>query len=426
MPFGWRIAELLLLLLLSAGAQAQSGDGDADMEPRISCWSDITTGQSSLTCELLGGRNDNEDDEDNHEDDSIERMTLCRTDCSLQEEKILCVNSSGDTIRFIDTLVVNFNLSIHLKRGGKITTTIDLKKIVRPRSPHVWNVTFNQETNQATFHIRTPYNNDYLRADNQLFQLHIWTTGNEMVQNVSSEDNMKIDMEHLWKNTEYHVTVRSIPVKHLQGSWSKWSQPYTFLTPPGEKLPVETSEQQETLYTLIVCLIALVVVIVSVVFFWKNKIYTYMWPSIPHPKDTLVQICKPNKGLLLNFKPEVFSALKVYPMEKTEVQPCEETEPSVSPAAADGAQSTDPCSTQSSDCRSTTSVSTEELELSALLSRSSSDGEDSLQSINDLRLGDGPRTPQPERSSGGNEGEVFGVSQQEEAYVTMSSFYQIK
>ncbi len=130
------------------------------------------------------------------------------------------------------------------------------------------------------------------------------------------------------------------------------------------------------------------------------------------------------QGLLLNFKPEVFSALKVCPMEKTEEQPYEESEPSIAAAAAaDSTQSNHPCSTQSSDCsRSTTSVSTEELELSALLSRSSSDGEDSLQStsqspINVLQLGERPHTPPPERSSGGNEAE---------AYVTMSSFYQIK
>lgn len=126
----------------------------------------------------------------------------------------------------------------------------------------------------------------------------------------------------------------------------------------------------------------------------------------------------------MNFNPEEFSALKVCPLEKAELRPCEEPEASVCPAAAaDSCQSSDPCSTQSSDCRSTTSVTTEELELSALLS--SSDGEDSLQStspspVNVLQL-------RAEGSGGGgNEPEVFGVSQQDEAYVTMSSLYQIK
>lgn len=146
--------------------------------------------------------------------------------------------------------------------------------------------------------------------------------------------------------------------------------------------------------------------------------------------DDRCEVCLLLQGLLLNFKPEVFSALKVYPLEKTDEEPGEEAEPSVNPAAADRAQSNNPSSTQSSDCRSTTSVSTEELELSALLSRSSSDTEETPQStspspINILQLGDG-HTPQPEHSCEGNQAEVFGVSQQEEAYVTMSSFYQIK
>lgn len=118
------------------------------------------------------------------------------------------------------------------------------------------------------------------------------------------------------------------------------------------------------------------------------------------------------QGLLLNFKPEVISALKV---EKSEEQVCEETEPSLAAAG-----SYPPCSTQSSDSsRSTTSASTEELELSALLSRGSSDGEDSLQSASPSPVQDleRPHTPQPEHGSGANEAE---------AYVTMSSFYQIK
>lgn len=138
------------------------------------------------------------------------------------------------------------------------------------------------------------------------------------------------------------------------------------------------------------------------------------------------------QALLLNVKPEVLSALRVYPTETTERHPCDETEPSITAAASEGKQSNLPCSTQSSDCsRSTTSVSTEELELSGLLSRSSSDGEDSPQStspstINVLQLEERPHTPQTEHNSDGDKTEVFGVSKQDEAYVTMSSFYQIK
>ncbi|KAI3361904.1 hypothetical protein L3Q82_002223 [Scortum barcoo] len=418
MPSGW----LLAVLLLPAVSQAQSGDGDADLEPRISCTYDIMTGRRSLTCKVVGGRIDNEDDEDNEADGEslIEKMTLCYKDFS--ENRTKCMEGFGDTVSSEDLKpLLNFNLTIHLKIGGNLSTMINLNKIVKPRSPHVWNVTFNQKSDQAVFHIRTPYHKEYLTAQNQLFELHIWTTGSKICQNVSSSDTLQISMQHLLKDSEYHVKVRAIPVNYLQGTWSEWSENFTFFTPAGESEKVKKlTEEKQEMHTVTVCLVLLVLVTSCVVFFWKNRIFTYIWPSIPHPKHTLVQICKPNKGLLLNFKPEVFSALKVYPVEKTEEQPSEEPEPSID--AADAAQPNPPCSAQSSDCsRSTTSVSTEELELSALLSRSSSDGEDSLQSsspspVNVLHLGEGPHTPPPERSGGGNEAE---------AYVTMSSFYQI-
>lgn len=133
----------------------------------------------------------------------------------------------------------------------------------------------------------------------------------------------------------------------------------------------------------------------------------------------------------MNVKPEVFSALKIYSMEGIEGEPAEEPKPSHA-AASECTGSNLLCSTQSSDCsRSTNSASTEELELCMLLSRSSSsDGEDSLQStspspIAAVQLEEREQTPLNECSNRRNEDEVLAVSKREEAYVTMSSFYQI-
>lgn len=138
------------------------------------------------------------------------------------------------------------------------------------------------------------------------------------------------------------------------------------------------------------------------------------------------------QGLLLNVKPEVFSALKVCSLERTDGEPCQEVYPSTIAAAADSTRSTLPCSAQSLEFSScAASVSTEELELSMQLSRSSSEAEDSFHStspspISVHQLQERPPTPPIECSDGGNEAEVIKVGKQEEAYVTMSSFYQIK
>lgn len=123
----------------------------------------------------------------------------------------------------------------------------------------------------------------------------------------------------------------------------------------------------------------------------------------------------------MNVKPDVFSVLKVYSIQETDVGPDDKSEPLV---AADKDQSCFPCSSQSSDCSgSANSVSTEDLALSGLLSRSSFEEEDSLQSAARLPV-ESPGMLQPvcdneEKRS------VFGAGKQEEAYVTMSNFYQI-
>ncbi|XP_059213675.1 interleukin-7 receptor subunit alpha [Centropristis striata] len=407
---------LLLLLLLPPAAHAQSGDadrdGDGDMEPRISCTSDILVKYSSLTCRLLAHRRAGEDDEDDG-DDGMEKMTACYMDYSLNQRK--CNEALGDTVTGLSPLP-RLDVSILLKTGRTINTTVELMKIIKPRSPRVKDVSFNTDSDQAELHIWTPYDNEYpkeyLHQGTLLFELKLWAAGSSITQNVTS-DTLRIDLKRLGGHREWRVSVRALPVNGMQGTWSDWSETFGFLTPAEENVPQAAVGGRE-LSKLIVCLVVLVVVPSSVLLFWKNKIFSYIWPSIPHPKHTLVHICKPSKGLLLNFRPEVFSALN---LEKSEDQPQEEAEPP--PGAAPGsaqssAQSSDPSSA------STTSADTEELELSALLSPTSSDGEDSLQSVQDLQPGDrpeGPGSPEASCSSGGNESE---------AYVTMSSFYRIQ
>ncbi|XP_034403090.1 interleukin-7 receptor subunit alpha [Cyclopterus lumpus] len=508
------------LLLLPAGTRPQSGDGA--VEPRIRCSSHLLTTGSSLSCKLVGGWSDDEDDEDEDgEADAVVNMAVCFYDFNQNEAK--CLEASGDTVTHLNP-VFHFNVTVHLKTGGRVTATVDLKTIVRPRSPQVNNVSFDQVAQRAVIRFQTPYSNEYIKVDNQLFQLHIWTAGSSITQNVSADTSLEVGMELLQQHAEYHVKVRAIPEHGLQGSWSEWSETFTFFTPAD--LQKKTDERRET-NKLIVVLLILVAVPSSVIFFCKNKIFSYMWPSIPHPKHTLVHICKTNKGLLLNFKPEEFNALKV---EKTE-----EMKPPIAAEAAGSTQSTPSCSTQftqstpscstqstqftpscstqstqstpscstqstqftpscstqstqstpscstqstqstpscstqstqstpscstqstqftpscstqstqstpscstqstqftpscstqstqstpSCSTQSSASVSTES---STLLSRRSSDGEDSLQSsgpspVEGLWLGGRARTPRPECSSGANEAE---------AYVTMSSFCQIK
>ncbi|XP_076020420.1 interleukin-7 receptor subunit alpha isoform X2 [Genypterus blacodes] len=428
MLFGGRVS--VLLLLLPNVTHSQSGDGHSGAEPRISCSSQISQkAGNSLTCKLDSGSNVNEDDEDNEGYD-IEKMTACSLNMITNTQR--CVDGSGDTIRStrLRPITATFNLTIQLKSGSRINRLIDLKKIVKPKPPQVLNVTRQLQSHQVVIYLSS-YKRDYLHKQNQLFQYEIRSLERTMVENVTGSDTLSISMDHLQKNTEYQVKVRAIPNSQFEGMWSDWSGDFTFST------YTEVKEQPDNgwvvLYMLLICLTSLILLTGCTVF-WKKKLYTYLWPSIPQPKDTLVKIYKPIKNLPTSFIPaEVFSDFKIYPVEKIEQQHCGETEPTA--PVADITQSKEPCSPQSSDCsKSNTSVSTEELDVSTLFSRSSAgEEEEYFQSRSSTPTGalqpeEEQPVVQPEYNVGDNEQDMFGVTQQvpDEDYVTMSSFYQIK
>uniref|UniRef100_A0A668AWC0 Fibronectin type-III domain-containing protein n=1 Tax=Myripristis murdjan TaxID=586833 RepID=A0A668AWC0_9TELE len=291
----------------------------------------------------------------------------------------------------------------------------------KPKSPQVLNATFYPKADRAEILIKSPYHNDYLKAKDLLHQLHIWSPRDVMVQSLDFHP-LIIEGEHLQKNTEYHVKARTIPNSLFQGTWSEWSATLSFSTHIGENKSLLHFNASQCPRSWIED---------------STLIYTYMWPSIPHPKHTLVQMYKPIKGLPGTFNPETFGDLEIYPVDKIEEQHHGEAELNV--AADDIPNSKDPCSSEESSgqtsdsSRSNTSVTTEESEVSTLLSQSSSGGEDDLQSrspspVGVLQPGQGQDRADPAHNTGKNYPEMYGVTQQgkDEAYVTMSSFYQIK
>ncbi|XP_056289193.1 interleukin-7 receptor subunit alpha-like [Pseudoliparis swirei] len=423
---------LVAALLPTAGTRPESGEE----EPRLGCTAHLLTTGSSLSCKLVGGWSREGDEEEEDEGDAVVHMAVCFYD--FHHDEATCLEAPGDTVTHLNPLLP-LNVSALLRTGGRLSTTVDLKTIVRPRSPQVNNVTMDQEARRAVIRFQTPYANDYITVDNQLFQLHIWTAGSSMTQNVSADSSLEIGLELLRPRARYQVRVRAIPERGLQGSWSEWSDRFSFFTPAD--LHQQTDERRET-NRLIVCLLILLAVPSSVVFLCKNKVFTSMWPSVPQPEHTLLHLWRSNRSLLLNFKPVEFSALKV---EKTtqSTPPCstQSTPPystqSSPPCSTQSTppystQSSPPCSTQSSPPYSTQSTPPYSTQSTPPYSTQStppcstqssppcstqSTPPYSTQSTSLLHPSTPPRSPRPECSSGGNEAE---------AYVTMSSFYQIQ
>ncbi|KAJ0012795.1 hypothetical protein NQD34_017129 [Periophthalmus magnuspinnatus] len=397
---------LLWTVMLSARAGAQSGEPDSSMVPTVYCWSHISLFEgSNITCQLVPSGL-NLDDED--EDDEIENITACC--CKLDTVK-KCVGEFGETVSSKDLNPISpITLTAQSKQGHRIKTELDLRKIIKPKSPQVYNLTLNQD--QVLFYVQIPYQRDYLTVENQRFQIQLWSEKTNLTKNMSSA-TMSIGLNHLTSGTLYHAKVRAVPWVYFEGTWSDWSQAVTFTTPKSgmNKLEHLTLWRLRSPFLYFSC----------VFFFSFYRILTYMWPSIPHPKTTFVQISTylPNNGLLLNYNPEEFSSLKVHSSMIPPTEPsCQVTEPMLPAAGTEGSPS---CPTPSTDASlSSSSVQTEELEL---LSQSSSEGEpdvptEGLPVQNTVQHVEAPETPPMQHNNIQHE--------RDDSYVTMSSFYQIK
>ncbi|KAK6322063.1 hypothetical protein J4Q44_G00068550 [Coregonus suidteri] len=417
----------IALLMFPVLVHCQSGGELVDNEPRILCTSHLSVlAGNSLTCHL----DDDADDDDEIED--IKAMGLCYTD----DKKQRCLTKKGNNVTFtdLDTLQ-SYNLTVQFKRGGTFWKRMSLREIIKPRSPWVVNATFLRTSNRALIYIGNPYLNDYLKHNNQLFQLRIWSVKNTLVKNMTYQPLIIEGDEYLHKNTEYHVKVRAKPNGgYFDGSWSEWSASLSFST------NAETDVQLLS-YSFIVPIAALLLVTLAVGLFWRKQIHSFIWPSIPHPKHTLLQIAQTyepmKQGPPVSFDPEVFSDLNIQ-----QVEPDKEQDLTAQPPDSDShrlAEVKDQCLIQECN-RDTTSCHTTSSGWSeAILLRCESPGEhldagagssgNSGSTVGILDLRSDIESMETDDSDGNIGPEGLGATQQggkDEAYVTMSSFYQIQ
>ncbi|XP_012662506.1 interleukin-7 receptor subunit alpha [Otolemur garnettii] len=113
----------------------------------------------------------------------------------------------------------------------------------------------------------------------------------------------------------YEVKVRSIPysLDYFEGIWSEWSPSYHFRTPPVN-LPEEMDLVLLTISISSFFSVALLVILACVL--WKRRIKPVVWPNLPDHKKTLEQLCKkPGKNLNVSFNPESFLDCQIHKVD---------------------------------------------------------------------------------------------------------------
>ncbi|XP_045704285.1 interleukin-7 receptor subunit alpha [Phyllostomus hastatus] len=206
---------------------------------------------------------------------------------------------------------------ICVKLRGKILTCRKMKivNIVKPEAPYDVNVVYREEANDFV----VTFNTSHLRKNyvkNLIHEIAYRQEKDEadwMRVNLSST-RLTLLQRKLQPDAMYEIKVRSIPgPDYFKGFWSEWSPSFHFRTPgtsgQGKMDPILLIISILSFFS-----VALMVILACVL--WKKRIKPIVWPNLPDHKKTLEQLCKkPKKNLNVSFNPESFLDCQIHKVD---------------------------------------------------------------------------------------------------------------
>ncbi|XP_058420229.1 interleukin-7 receptor subunit alpha isoform X1 [Diceros bicornis minor] len=298
----------LLQVVSGESGYAQNGDfEDAELDDySFSCYSqlEVDGSQHLLSCAF--------------EDPDVNSTNLEFEICGALLE-VNCLNFSKlQETYFVKTkkFLLIGDSKICVKLGGKHITCrkMNIVKRVKPEAPFDIRVIYREEANDFvvtfnTSHLQKKYVKDlmhevaYRQEKNENDWMHV---------NLSST-KLTLLQRKLQPDAMYEIKVRSIPnTNYFEGIWSEWSPSFHFRTPEttiGEMDPV-------LLIISIVSFFSVALMVILACVLWKKRIKPIVWPSLPDHKKTLEQLCKkPKKNLNVSFNPESFLDCQIHKVD---------------------------------------------------------------------------------------------------------------
>ncbi|XP_009678916.1 interleukin-7 receptor subunit alpha-like isoform X1 [Struthio camelus] len=310
-----------------SGCTSADGDGTfGDDEPDnldINCFSQLEfkDSYSSLTCNLteLPPHNTN----------------YILAVCTKEDRNYVCSNmEKQEDAYFLQFTDILSNRDVCMDSGikRKICRSLIVTDIVKPEIPFDINITYQKEANEYLIHYSTPHSwKKYLK--NKLIHQIAYHQEEGIWKTIESPYlQVKLLGKNLEKDASYEVKVRSKPNgDYFKGTWSDWSTSKSFRT-AGE----HSTEKDTDLVMIILSILGFilsVVMIVLILTFWENRIKPAVWPNRSDHKKTLEQLCKkPKNNFDISFNPESFGYVHIHKVDG--IQAKAEMESFLQPPAA--------------------------------------------------------------------------------------------
>ncbi|XP_004583827.2 interleukin-7 receptor subunit alpha isoform X1 [Ochotona princeps] len=212
-------------------------------------------------------------------------------------------------------LVVSGKICVKLERKNIVCKEIEIVKIVKPEPPFDIKVVYREGANDfvVTFNTSHLQKNYVKNLIHDVAYRQEKDEDNWMHVNLSST-RLTLLQRKLKPNAMYELKVRSIPnYSYFGGFWSEWS-PSTHFRTAETRSPGEIDPVVLTVSILGFCFVALLAVLACLL--WKKRIKPMIWPSLPDHKKTLEQLCKkPKKNLNVSFNPESFLDCQIHQVD---------------------------------------------------------------------------------------------------------------
>ncbi|NXE06451.1 IL7RA protein, partial [Lophotis ruficrista] len=291
-----------------SGCTSADGDGTfGDDEPDnfdIDCFSQLEfkDSYSTLTCNFteLPPHNTN--------------YTLAL--CTKEDSNYVCFNMEKQEdayfLQFTDILS-NKDVCMDTETKRRVCRSVVVTDIVKPEVPFNLNITYQKEANEYLIHYSTPHSWKKYLKDKLIHQIAYRQEEGTWKTIESPYLQVKLLGKNLKNDASYEVKVRSQPNgDYFKGTWSEWSASKTFRT-TKEQHPTETYSNVVLVILSILGFMLSIVMIVLIGTFWENRIKPAVWPNLADHKKTLEQLCKkPKNNFDISFNPESFGYVHIH------------------------------------------------------------------------------------------------------------------
>ncbi|XP_009902036.2 interleukin-7 receptor subunit alpha [Dryobates pubescens] len=308
----WGIFVLLLHTAFGeSGCTSADGDGtfgdDESGNFDIDCFSQLEFKESysSLTCNFteLPPRNTN--------------YTLAL--CTKEDSNYLCFNmEKREDVYFLQftDILSNKDICVNSETKRKVCWSLVVTDFVKPEVPFNINITYQKEANEYLIHYSTPHSWKKYLKDKLIHQIAYRQEEGTWKTIESPFLQVKLLGKNLHNDALYEVKVRSQPNgDYFKGMWSEWSTSKSFRT-AREQHSTESSSGVVLVILSVLGFMLSIVMIVVVVTFWENRIKPAVCPNLPDHKKTLEQLCKkPKNNFDIIFNPESFGYVHIHKVD---------------------------------------------------------------------------------------------------------------